>query len=182
MQTPEQAAMDLKRLAVNLKTAPPELRKQLLKELREAGKPTVHDIKAGILATFPNRGGLANRMAKTSLGVRNRLSGNPTVRLQGTSRQVRGLQQMDRAGTWRHPVFAWTLGRNSAGETVRTRVRNQTAFSKEERRSWTWVEQYDSGVKGWFTEPIENDLPRFRKAVTDAIEKTARDALKGVGN
>ena len=182
MPTPEQAALDLKRLAVNLKTAKPELRKQLLKDLREAGKPTVSDIRAGILATFPNRGGLANRMAKTSLGVRNRLSGNAAVRLQGTSRQVRGLQQMDREGTWRHPIFGQGIGINAEGKKVRVKSFGGTAFTKEERRSWKWVEQYDAGVKGWFTEPIENDLPRFRKAVIDAIEKTSRDVLRGVGD
>ena len=139
MPTPEQAALDLKRLGINLKTAKPELRKQLLKDLREAGKPTVSDIRAGILATFPNRGGLANRMAKTSLGVRNRLSGNAAVRLQGTSRQVRGLQQMDREGTWRHPIFGQGIGINAEGKKVRVKSFGGTAFTKEERRSWKWV-------------------------------------------
>lgn len=151
MPTPQQAADDLALLGRRLKTADKQLRKDLLKEIRTEGKPTVDDVKASARSSLPQRGGLAARVASQSYGVRTRMSGRSAgVRIQGTGRTVRGLRQLD-AGTLRHPVFG--------------------------DRS-TWVSQ--SVEPGYFTKPIEEDLPRFRKAVEDAMEQTARAIVRGI--
>lgn len=152
MATPEQAARDLELLGRRLKTADKTIRRDMLREIRQAGKPTVEDIKRSARESLPASGGLADLVARQSYGVRTRLAGKSAgVRIQGTGRTVRGLRSID-AGAVRHPVFG-----------------NKDA---------AWVSQ--SVRSGFFTEPIEDDLPRFRKAVTDALEKTAAEIVRGV--
>lgn len=158
MPTPQQAADDLALLGRRLKTADKQLRKDLLKRLRDEGKPTIEDIRAGLPPSLPNRGGLASRMMSTKVGVRNRLTGKDAgIRLVTTSpkNRLRTLKSMNETGTWRHPLF---------GDRKR------------------WFEQTYEPAKGWFDEPIENDLPRFRKEIERAMEETARAILRGIGN
>lgn len=175
MPTPQQAADNLALLGRRLKTADKQLRKDLLKEIRESGKPTILNIKAGIPPSFPNRGGMSDRMRKTNIGVRTRLTSGVGVRIQATNMNVRSLRDIDETGTWRHPIFA--------GTTSRGNKREKGAISTSaERKSWKWVAQTYDPAKGFFSEPIEDDLPRFRKAVVKAIEETSKDVLRGVGN
>ncbi len=151
MPTPQQAADELELLGRRLKSADKQLRKDLLREIRAEGKPTVDDIKGEARSTLPSSGGLASLVARQSYGVRTRMSGKGAgIRIQGTGRSVRGLRSLD-AGTVRHPVYG---------------------------NRGVWVSQ--SVAPGFFTRPIEADLPRFRKAVTDAMEKTANDILRGI--
>lgn len=157
MPTPEQAAHDLELLGRRLKTADKQLRKDLLREIRTAGKPTIEDIRASALATLPNRGGLANRVGKdTKFGTRTRTAGRSAgvqIRSTGGASSGRTLKSLDEEGTWRHPLFG---------------------------NRKVWVGQSDGAAEGWFTEPIEDDLPRFRKAVLDAMEKTANEIVRGI--
>lgn len=151
MATPEQAARDLELLGRRLKTADKELRKGLLREIRTAGKPTVESVKESARSTLPRGGGLGDLVARQSYGVRTRLSGKSAgVRIQGTGRTVRGLESLD-SGTVRHPVYG-----------------NRGA----------WVSQ--SVTPGFFTKPITDDLPRFRRAVEQAIESTAESIVRGI--
>lgn len=152
MATPEQAARDLELLGRRLKTADKTLRRDMLREIRAAGKPAVDDIKRSARESLPASGGLADLVARQSYGVRTRLSGKSAgVRIQGTGRTVRGLRSID-AGTVRHPVFG-----------------NKDA---------AWVSQ--PVRPGFFTKPIEENLPRFRKSVIEALEKTAAEIVRGV--
>ncbi len=152
MSTPEQAARELAQLGRQLKAAPKELRKELLAEIRKEGKPAVEDVKRQTDDYLPRRGGLAERVARQSYGVRTRLAGRSAgVRIQGTGRTVRALRSID-AGSLRHPVFG-----------------NRDV----------WVSQ--SVRPGFFTEPLEKDAPRFRKGVERAMSKTAQQIVRGVG-
>lgn len=152
MATPEQAARDLALLGARLKTAGPELRKDLLREVRTAGKPTVASIKQRAAEVLPRRGGLAARVAAQSYGVRTRLGARSAgVRIVGAGRTVRGLRAIDQ-GTVRHPVYG--------------------------NREGLWVSQ--PVRPGFFTDPIMNDLPRFRDSVEEAIEETAQRVVRGI--
>ena len=156
MATPEQAAADLELLGRRLKTADKTLRRGLLREIRQEGKPTIDDIRAGVYPTLPNRGGLAARVHAAKIGVRTRTTGKSAgvqIKVTGPRNQLRTLASINESGTWRHPV----LGNRAA-----------------------WVEQTYAPAEGWFTEPIEDDLPRFRKAVQQAMEKTANEIVKGI--
>lgn len=82
----------------------PELRKDLLRGLRAAAKPTVKDIKETARVTLPKRGGLNDWVAKSSIGLRTRTSGeNSGIRIEGrkTGHDVKSLD----AGRLRHPLF-----------------------------------------------------------------------------
>lgn len=79
-----------------------QLRKQLLKGIRTAAKPLVEDIRESARDQLPHRGGLAELIAKSKMGIRTRLSGNVSVRLVATS--PHDLDQLNR-GKLRHPVF-----------------------------------------------------------------------------
>lgn len=156
MATPEQAAEELALLGRRLKAADKSLRKGLLREIRAEGKPVIEDIRAGIHPTFPNRGGLADRVKAAKIGVRTRLAGKSVgVRLQvtGPKNQLRTLAKINDSGSWRHPV----MGNRKV-----------------------WVAQTYGPSGGWFDEPIEDDLPRFRKAIEQAIEKTASEITRGI--
>lgn len=101
MSTPEQAARELALLGRRLKAADKDLRKGFLREIRQEGKPAIEDVRDGVAAYLPSSGGLADRVARQSYGVRTRLSGNSAgVRITGTGRSVRGLRAID-AGTVR---------------------------------------------------------------------------------
>lgn len=151
MSTPEQAARELAQLGRQLKEAPKELRKELLAEIRKEGKPAVEDVKRQTDDHLPRRGGLAERVARQSYGVRTRLAGRSAgVRIQGTGRTVRALRSID-AGSLRHPVFG-----------------NRDV----------WVSQ--SVRPGFFTEPLENDAPRFRRAIEKAIARTSNEVTRGI--
>lgn len=158
-------AEQLVELGEALKRAPKELKLQLQREIREAGKPIVSDIKAGVLATFPNRGGMANLAARSTIGVRTRLTGRSAgVRIMATGRRGRGLvgrtlRSTNDAGYWRHPAYA--------------RI-DQT------RKEWTWVGQSDSRVKGWFEEPIIDARDDVRRGVLKAMERTAERIARSV--
>lgn len=145
-------------LAANLKKAQPELRKQLGRRIRAAGVETSKDIKAGVLATFPQRGGLANLAAATPISIRTRMTGKSAgVRLQANPRRggvtKRTLQSMEKSGTWRHPAWG-----------------NRKA----------WVSQTDSGTDDWFSEPAEKDKPKIQTEVLKALDDVARQIVRGV--
>ncbi len=63
------------RLAAHLKATDREMSKAFLRAIRDAGKPVKEDVRAGVRATFPNRGGLASRAAGVNVGIRSRASG-----------------------------------------------------------------------------------------------------------
>lgn len=145
-------AHDLERLARRLKEqGGSELRKKLLKGIRETNKPTINAIREEARSTLPHRGGLADLVARSSIGTRTRTSGdNVGVEIRGTGKQVRSLRDLN-AGKLRHPVYG---NRNN------------------------WVEQQIE--PGWFDRPIEADLPRIHRALTDVMQDIGRDITRGI--
>lgn len=144
----------LRELGAALKGADKDIKRELQRGFREAGKPLVKDVKAGILATFPNRGGLAALAAKSTIGIRTRFSGaNAGIRLQATGRALdtRTLQGMDATGTWRRQVWGKA-----------------------------WVEQSDSRVQGWFSEETEKNAPQIRGDLIKAMNRAADRIVRGV--
>lgn len=156
-------AEEFVRLAANLKTADPVLQKAMLRQIRDAGKPIAHDMKAGIRAQLPNRGGLASRAAGAPIGIRTRAAGRQAgIRLQanGSKRSVtsKTLRSLDDSGSWRHPV--WPDG--------------------DDRKSWKWTTQTAGAVKGWFTEPAQEAKPEIQRKVMEAMQETARHITRGI--
>lgn len=150
-------ADDLIRLGERLKDAEPQIRKDMLRAFREAGKPIIRDIKAGIYPTIPDSGGLNARVSKSSIGVRTRMTGRQAgVRIQATGKKgasTTTIKGLDESGTWRHPVYG-----------------NRMA----------WVEQSYSPAEGWFTEPIEDNADTMRAKLSAAMEETAQALTRGI--
>ena len=99
-----QGADNLEALARRLKEAGgTELRKEMLKGIREGVKPVIPDIRKSAESILPKAGGLNDVIAKSKIGVRTRLSGeNAGVSVRGTGGKQ--LSDMNR-GRLRHPVY-----------------------------------------------------------------------------
>lgn len=80
-----------------------ELKKALLRGIRETNKPTIAAVRANARSTLPRRGGLAELVAKSKIGTRTRLTG------QHVGVEIKGTGKIDVAeinrGVVRHPVF-----------------------------------------------------------------------------
>jgi hypothetical protein len=123
-----------------------ELKKQLLRGFREAGKPVIREIRASALEKLPRGGGLAALVAGSQIGVRTRLGGNTVgVQIRGTNRSLQGLRRLDR-GELRHPVFG----------------------NRE-----VWVGQGGSVTPGWFSKPIESSEGRIRSHMASVLNEVA---------
>ena len=142
----------MRQLGRQLKEAPKELTLKLRKELRAEAKPTIQDIKSYARAILPARGGLADRVASQSYGLRSSFTTKGVgIKFVGNTRKVKSLKDID-SGRLRHPLFG-------------------------SRRHW-----YQQKVTpGFFTGPIEDDVPRIRAAMLKAMERTAAEAVEGVG-
>ncbi len=100
-----QGAQDLEILARRLKeVGRNDLRKELLRGIREANKPLVAEIREHIRSSLPRRGGLADEIARSTISTRTRLMGKSAgVTLQAR----RGKSRLDRLnrGVLRHPTY-----------------------------------------------------------------------------
>ncbi|WP_182379821.1 hypothetical protein [Nocardioides sp. WS12] len=99
-----QGAQQLEAVAKRLKAAGRgDLRKELLQQVRAAAKPTVTDIKRNAATDLPQRGGLAQAVAKSRIGTRTRMSGKRVgVRIE--AKNGMDIKRLDQ-GRLRHPVF-----------------------------------------------------------------------------
>src|SRR5690242_12010056 len=81
-------ADDLERVGKRLReVGAGDLRKELLRGIREAGKPVILDVRKSALETLPRRGGLAALVAKSKFATRTRVSGkNVGVQIKGTGK------------------------------------------------------------------------------------------------
>ena len=109
-------AEDLEKVARRLKdlAGGNELKKELLRGIRETNKPTIAKIRQSAAESLPRRGGLAALVAKGPIGTRTRLSGNSAgVTIQ--RKRGRSLNE----GRLRHPVFrnreVWVQQRVATG-------------------------------------------------------------------
>lgn len=97
-------AQQLERLAKALKGADRELRKELLRRIRAAGKPVVAEMKRNLASNMPQRGGLAADLGRAKIGVRTKTSGSTSgVRIEARHSE-HDLASIDR-GIVRHPVY-----------------------------------------------------------------------------
>lgn len=94
-------AQDLARLSKALKDAGRnDLRKELLKGVRESGASTVLEIRESALENLPRRGGLAAKVAAEKASVRSTYAASG-ARVSLRRKRGRGLN----AGRLRHPVY-----------------------------------------------------------------------------
>lgn len=97
-------AEQLERLSHRLKAAGDGgLRKELLSRIRASAKPLVSDVRESARQELPSRGGLADLIASSKIGIRTKLSGTISVRLTASS--PHDLVSLN-AGKLRHPVFS----------------------------------------------------------------------------
>lgn len=144
-------SQDLAALARALKEAGRnDLRKELLANIRNAGKPVLDDAKATALAELPSRGGLADLVAGSKFAVRSSLSGKSArVTLQAINSKA--LVRTTDAGSVRHPVWG---------------------------NRGTWVTQ--SVKSGWFSDTAAESAPRFRDAISEAMARVAAQVERSV--
>jgi hypothetical protein len=138
---------DLSHLQRRLKAAGAgDLRKELLRGFRTELKPGVGLVRESARANLPRTGGLAERVAKSSFGVRTRLTGASVgVEIRGTGKRgARGLRSMNE-GKLRHPVWG-------------------------NRKVWK-----DQAIEaGWFSDPLEARRPQYLSSVQRIMRDVAK--------
>lgn len=80
-----------------------ELRKELNKAMRTGAKPLIPKARASAMARLPQRGGLAQQIAKEPTRVQTRTGKDPGVRV--VVGKKRGGARAANRGVIRHPVF-----------------------------------------------------------------------------
>lgn len=138
-----------------------ELRRDLIRELKEPLKPAVAEIRSGVMSLsssgLPHAGEPLRRSVARRITTEAKLSGKfPGVRIK--ARKTPGLRQFANAPKrlnspkgWRHRVF----GRD------------------------VWVTQL--GRPHYFDDPLQGREQAFRRAVEQAMERTARRILQRAG-
>lgn len=97
-------AAQLAKLAGAIRQTQPELRKELLADIRRTARPTILAMRTHIRATLPSSGGLAELIASSKIGIRTRTDGEKAgVRILARS-PGHDLEQIDGGGV-RHPLF-----------------------------------------------------------------------------
>jgi hypothetical protein len=77
-------------------------RRELLRRIRQSAQPAIPAIRQSAHDVLGDKGGLADQIAGSKIGVRTRLSGSVGVRIQGNG--VHNLRRMNE-GQLRHPLF-----------------------------------------------------------------------------
>jgi len=140
----EEGAEKLAALAKRLKGAPKELRSELTKAVTKAVVPLKKAAKTSARDRLPQQGGLARRVAKTTLRHKRKSAGRDVgIRIEAQTNAVKDPLRIDR-GRAKHPTYGhkpWVL------QDVR---------------------------KGWFTDPLEAGAPEVRQDLTAAMDTVAR--------
>ena len=121
-----------------------ELRKELHKAVREAGKPLIPKVRAAALRDLPSAGGLNRRIAKKPYRAQAR-TGVKTAGLRITGGKVD--PRINNQGRIAHPVFG---------------------------RPNSTVVQNVPGARGYFDETIRDEAPQIREDVTEVLVDFAR--------
>jgi len=94
-------AGELEKLAKRLKdTGGNDLKRELLRGIRETNKPTTAKVRKSAAENLPRRGGLAAKVAREPIGTRTRLTGN-SAGVTISRKRGRGLNE----GRLRKPLF-----------------------------------------------------------------------------
>lgn len=151
-------AEDFLKLSKALKGVRPELRKELHKAMRDAGKPLVKVAQDAAGDVFPKRGGLAARESRVRFASQVRTGADTAgLRITAPGRFVVA-KTTNKTGRFRHPVFA------RKGTT---------------RKQWSWVNQPVSGSQGWFDRRMKAAAPQVRPSIEAAMENTVRKVIHG---
>lgn len=127
-----------------------ELKKDLARELRTAGKPAAEDMRAELAKALPDRGGVSASLTKRKFSVQTRLTGSGAGVRIATNKKHQ-YASLEDTGILRHPLFA----------------------DKDEPRSdWLWVAQSVSGAKGALTDTFHEHSAEFVNGVQAALDKT----------
>lgn len=95
---------DLRRLAAELKdVGENQLRRDLLKGIRDAAKPGIEAVRQSARETLPRSGGLAERVASQVYAVRTSAAGS-SAKVSIAGKGMKGLRDID-SGQVRHPVY-----------------------------------------------------------------------------
>jgi hypothetical protein len=159
-------AADFAALSARLKEAGQTgLRRELYKAISAAGDDLVKEI-GSLEHLNPYMPDHYAEVLASDLEVRvyKRGGNDAHITLQAQSRppRKRKLVQLDERGILVHPVF----GKGGGGAGTH-------------RKEWTWVTQFRSVRKGFFTDPVKRCAPDVRKRIGDAIAETARKIKTG---
>jgi hypothetical protein len=145
-------AQQFKALSKACKVVDKDLRKELNKGIRTAAKPLIKDARASARSgRLPDAGGLASRIAKTSMRVQTRTGDDAGVSIIAGKRRG-AARDLNDNGRFRHPVF----GRES------------------------FVDQSVPGARGWFHDPMRAGAPAVRKDIEAAMDSVARQLAERV--
>jgi len=152
-------------LSARLKEADPRLRRELYKAIGKAADDLAAEIRSPT-HLYPYMPDPYARVLASDLSVkvykRGGSNAHVTLRAQSRDPRKRKLVQLDERGILVHPVF----GEGGGGPG-------------RHRKSWTWVAQFRSVRKGFFTDPVERCAPQVRKRIEDAMAETARKIIGG---
>lgn len=95
---------DLQRVARELKEiGDGQLRRDLLRRIRDAAKPGIEDVRQSAREKLPSSGGLAERVASQTYAIRTSTAGQGG-KVSLTGKGMKGLSSID-SGQVRHPVY-----------------------------------------------------------------------------
>lgn len=94
---------DMVALSKALKGWDNELRRQLHRDFRDAAKPLIPVVREALRESYPQRGGLAEQMARSKIRITFKTGRNPGIQIV-----IPGLQAKlgENYGLIRHPVYA----------------------------------------------------------------------------
>ena len=123
------------------------LRKELYAGLQRSARPAITAVRESAASTLPRRGGLAARVAGSSITARSSGGRNPGIRITAKERKASFDAYALDQGRLRHPVYGvWRRG-----------IKTQKV------------------TPGWFTKPITDQAPTFRKELLRAVDAIERD-------
>lgn len=135
-----------------------ELKKALVKNLREVGKPAADDMRSHLREVMPARGGLAAAFTRRRFSVRNRITGRGAgVRIVALGSHA--YKAVEDRGRLRHPVYA------------------NAALPKTE---WTWVTQQVPGAIGALSKAFEDHEAEFAEGIQDALQEVIRGIERSI--
>lgn len=150
---------DIKNLAKVLRAVSPDLAKKMRRNVREAARPVIADMRSeigGNAMTAYGRGAHAYDGPSGAGGITAKMQRNIRVQVSGGRVRIyvpaagsigKIAASIDAGQSWRHPV----MGNRKA-----------------------WVSQTGSAT-GWFSDTGQRHFPQIREKVREALEETARE-------
>lgn len=128
-----------------------EMRKDLTRAMRVAAKPLIPEARREARRRLPNRGGLAQQVAREPMRVQVR-TGSRTAGVRIVVGDKKGGAQGANRGVIRHPVFG---------------------------NRKVWVNQ--TVPRDWFDDPMNEGAPRIRRGLESALDEIAGRVVREAG-